>query len=125
VTRNQRWALDAQRFVAGWKPKEGDRAQAARLKTWCLKSPSLLQHSGAVQALAFLRSRGGDAGVFCDALAATLAEGKNGRTLLDDAQKAELPEYLAMSRDLIAVATWFRRFAQIELADVDEETSDR
>ncbi|MBU1432662.1 type III-B CRISPR module-associated protein Cmr5 [Myxococcota bacterium] len=116
MTRQQQWSLGAHQAVLSFKGSPLE----SKLNTHCQKSPSLFQQSGVVQTLAFLESRGEHGVTFCNALA-QVYKGKDIKQLLEDAQKAKLPDYLAMSRDLIEVAAWFRRFAQIELGDVTEE----
>ncbi len=118
-TRQQRWSLAAHSAVKGFRAK-GDDAKK-KLKTFCMKTPALIQRSGTVQALAFLLSRKGHGSDMADSLAKTLGSAKSGNELLERAQKMDLPDYLALTRDLLEVAAWFRRFAQIELADVREE----
>ena len=46
---------------------------------------------------------------------AQVLKGVSGDDLQKEAHKSELPAYLALSRDVMAVAVWFRRFAQAEL----------
>jgi hypothetical protein len=64
--------------------------------------------------------------MFCDELATTYGllatnDKRAGEVLQDQAQNAErLDQYLVLSRDLIDISVWFRRFAQSELADDDK-----
>ena len=124
MTRQQNWAIGARECVMRFTTS-GDKG---KLKTYCMKAPSLLQHSGTVQALAFLASRRGPATAFLDGLASVYFTGGQqtvpatpGRNLLELATKHELSEYLSLSRDLIEVSAWFRRFAQIEMEGIDEQ----
>lgn len=122
MTRQQRWAKLALERVRDHKGKGSE----SKYKTLCMKMPALLKQSGLVQSLAFMRSRSGQEGkMFCDELAAVYgvqAEGQKsaGEVLQDRSQRAVLPEYLVLSRDLIDISVWFRRFAQSELADDDK-----
>lgn len=116
-TRQQRWSLAAHKAVKSFR---GD-TDASKLKPLCMKAPALIQRSGAVQAVAFLQSRKHVGDKFTDALAGVLTPGEKGQNLLERAQNMDLPEYLALTRDLLEVAAWFRRFAQVELGDVEEE----
>jgi CRISPR-associated protein Cmr5 len=118
-TRQQRWSVAAHRAVLGFADAKDDKKK--KLKTLCMKMPALVQRSGAVQALAFVISRAEEGERFANAIADTLEPGRKGADLLEKCQTADLAAYLASSRDLIEVATWFRRFAQIELADVESE----
>ena len=106
------------------------KSTESKYKTLCLKMPTLLKQSGVVQALAFMRARSGEEGKeFCNDLSAVYGvptlDGKTaGKDLQDQAQTVALPQYLVLSRDLIEVSVWFRRFAQSELKaeDGDEGT---
>ncbi|GMV43316.1 MAG: hypothetical protein AMXMBFR64_50320 [Myxococcales bacterium] len=113
MTRQQKWSVEAHKYVLA---KKEDGAKA-KYNTFCRKMPSIIQQGGLVQALVFVLARGGDVGKgFVGDLAKTYgAAGED--ALLKRAQDAELADYLALSRDLIDVAVWFRRFAQIELGD--------
>jgi hypothetical protein len=71
-----------------------------------------------VQAMVFLKARGGNEGkAFAEDLAKVY--GSNLGALLAKAQGAALPEYMAMTNDLVNIAIWFRRFAQSELREVE------
>ena len=126
MTRQQKWAHAALAKVASHKGKSTE----SKNKTLCLKMPTLLKQSGVVQALAFMRARSGEEGKeFCNDLSAVYGvptlDGKTaGKDLQDQAQTVALPQYLVLSRDLIEVSVWFRRFAQSELKaeDGDEGT---
>jgi len=98
--------------------------EKSKIKTHCKKAAGLIQRSGLIQALCFLRARTGkDMGdYFCDALARVYGA-NNAAELSDRAQRASLPEYLMMTRDCIEVAIWFRRFAQIEMVNIKEESN--
>ena len=111
MTRQQRWSKAALENVQAWA---GNAERAKRFKTLCMKMPALIGQSGLVQALVFMQSRGDDGGKYVDALARTYSN-STGLALLQDVQKADLPVYLAQSRDLIEIATWHLRFAQILL----------
>ncbi|MES2641324.1 MAG: type III-B CRISPR module-associated protein Cmr5 [Myxococcota bacterium] len=109
--RAQAWSLGAHAKV---KAQRG-LPDAAAYRTLALKMPTLLHQSGPVQAITFVLSRGGAAGkVFADDLA-KVAEHGDGAALLKVVQEAELAPYMALSTQLIDIAAWFRRYAQIEL----------
>lgn len=119
-TRQQRWSLSAHQAVLGFA--KGTKDKQKKLKTYCMKMPALIQRSGAVQALAFVVSRGDEGREFIDALAGTYDSKLESRQLLTKAQEADrLSHYLALTRDLLEIAAWYRRFAQIELAGIDED----
>jgi CRISPR-associated protein Cmr5 len=109
MTRQQRWANEAFRRVLSRKGTD-----ESKYRTLCMKMPVLLKQCGVVQALAFIRAREEMGDEFCDNLAEVYGA-RDGRELFATSMKAKLPQYLALSRDLIEVSVWFRRFAQSEL----------
>jgi CRISPR/Cas system CMR-associated protein Cmr5 small subunit len=114
MTRQQVWANAAFEAVLARKEKDG----ASKFATYCMRGPNLMRQSGLVQALAFLLARApGDrmAREYVDAVARALEPDSNARALLDRARKADLAEYLFLSRSAVGVALWLRRFAQSEL----------
>ena len=117
ATRQQNWsksALDCVNAAA----KQGE-AYVGKYRTLCMKGAGLVRQSGVVQAIVFLKARGGDEGkAFADDLAKVY--GLKPGELLSKAQVAALPEYMAMTNDLVNIAIWFRRFAQSELRDLGE-----
>lgn len=125
MTRQQKWAHEALKRV---QKHQGAEASESKYRTLCLKMPSLLKQSGLVQSMAFIRARDEIGKTFCDELAevygASLADGKGrtGEELQQQAQTAQLSAYLILSRDLIEVSVWFRRFAQSELKDASEKS---
>ena len=110
LTREQRWASRALERIQ--QAKESQNADA--YKALVMKLPVLLMQSGLVQALVFVQSRDKVGPQMLRDLAAVHGS-TDGNTLLKNARSAEVPEYLALSRELVGVATWLRRFAQIEL----------
>jgi CRISPR/Cas system CMR-associated protein Cmr5 small subunit len=125
MTRQQQWAKEA---LARVKQQHG-KPKESKYRTLCMKLPSLLKQSGILQSLAFMRARDEIGKQFCDELAQVYGVPKEGEqsageVLQKRAQRAELNEYLVLSRDLIAVSVWFRRFAQAELRDSDETPTD-
>ncbi len=120
MTRQQQWATRAHEKVIELAHNQ-DRA---KLKTLGMKMPGLIQQSGLIQALVFVQTRRSGERLFgeffVDAVASVYGS-ESGRQLIDVTQKALLPEYLAMSRDIIEVSTWIRRFVQIEMKDIKEE----
>ncbi|MCB9524019.1 MAG: type III-B CRISPR module-associated protein Cmr5 [Myxococcales bacterium] len=116
-TRQQEWSLKAHTHVSKF---EKDTNNKAKLKTLCMKFPSLVQQAGLIQALVFVEARFAEPGkVFLDAVAGTYGETSSASALRMRAQNDNLPEYLALSRDITAVSVWFRRFAQVLLRDVE------
>jgi len=109
MTRQQRWAKGAFERVSRAKTT----SNAGEYKSRCMDTPSLMKQSGLAQAIAFLM---GKYSWFVDDLASVL-DGTDGKRLRQRALDADLAAYMALTRDVIAVAVWFRRFAQSELGD--------
>lgn len=117
MTRQQEWSREAlTRVLAVAKNAE----QAPAYNTLCQKMPGLVQRSGLLQAVVFVQSRGDAAAtLFADDIAQTYGlEGADDLRL--EAQTNALPAYMALTRDMIEVAVWFRRFAQIELGETED-----
>lgn len=111
MSRQQEWAQRAFTSVKSQVKASTEKKYA----TYCMKAPSMLLQSGLVQTTAFLRSRGDDAAkLYLNDLAKALGD-QSGDKLDERARAAALGEYLRLSRDAVAVASWFRRFAQVEL----------
>ncbi len=135
MTRHQQWARESLERVMARKGADGGQDEERQqrqgeYRSLCLKMPALLKQSGMVQALAFMRSRAGDGDsslgkAFCSDLARVYgqAEEDPGLALLKKAQKAALAEYLAMTREIIDISIWFRRFAQSELKEPKSKQS--
>ncbi len=125
ATRHQDWSRLALDRLTGRKGEKSSDFAIGKYKTRCLSTPSLLQAAGLVQGLTFIVSRDKTGQAYADDLAHTYAREAGGprdwKGLLQVAQRAELSEYMALSADLIQVATWFRRFAQSELDAVKED----
>jgi CRISPR-associated protein Cmr5 len=122
MMRQQRWSLAAHQCVLAKqtkdeKEKEEKRKKEANYKTHAIKMPSILQRAGLIQALVFLKSRT-EGTTYLDDLAKVY--GTETDALLERAKTADLAGYLALSRDIMDVAIWFRRFAQIELKGEEE-----
>ncbi len=114
MMRQQKWAHGALVEVRRWRGSEHE----AKLRTLCMKTPSLIHTAGAAQAVTFLMSRDKEVGKqFVQAVVEVL----HGPTETEAAYHERLlritqvGEYMTATRDLVAVAVWFRRFAQIEL----------
>ena len=111
MTRQQRWAKGAFEKVKAARGKPDE--QRYRYRSRCFETPILIRQSGLVQAIAFLlRVKGNHP--FVNDMASVLGAG-DGARLQRVAQEAPLSDYLALTRDAIAVSVWFRRFAQSEL----------
>ncbi len=107
-TRAQKWAEDAYNRVKA--RAQGDKAE--KYKDMALKFPVLVRQAGLSQALAFVASRGEEAHKnLVNDLAKTL--GREGLdALAREAMGAELLAYLRLTREVLGVAEWYKRFAQ-------------
>lgn len=115
MTRQQQWAHAA--YGAVKKRAEGAADVRKAYRSTALGAPILIRQSGLVQALAFWMTRSEAAAQeFTAELAATLGH-RDATSLMSAAHTATLPAYLALTRDAIEVAMWFRRFAQSELKE--------
>lgn len=113
--RQQDWSLKAHKLVG-----DVDSKTRSEYRTVAMKGPVLLQQSGVMQTLAFFLSRRDPAGRdWCRHLA-EIHGAKDAKALLRKAQHADMPDYLRLSRDLIDISIWLRRFAQIILEPSDE-----
>ncbi len=99
-----------------------DQSYRDNYGSMALRFPALVRSAGLVQALAFVNSRGKDEHRdFVYDLAAVLAklnqQDKKDREqafkwLFEQARTADLPHYLHLTRETLAVADWFKRFSQ-------------
>lgn len=117
-TRNQRYA--AQIFG---QISRLPKAQHEKYGSMAHKLPVLVRTAGLAQALAFVESRGSDEQKrLLDHLAEVVGAG-NQQTLVERSRKAELPEYMRLTRNALAALDWYKRFAQSVLgveADADK-----
>jgi CRISPR/Cas system CMR-associated protein Cmr5 small subunit len=110
--------------------------QRSQYGAFASKLPALLRSAGLCQAVHFLRSRDKDvANRLLDHLAQQLrrvdpqipAEGSGGEraaALCARVREAELPSYLWLSREAVAVATWYARLAKSELGYLPGEDAE-
>ncbi|MCS6869151.1 type III-B CRISPR module-associated protein Cmr5 [Thermus sp.] len=112
-TRSQNWAQAAYERVRARK----DWEKREEYQDMALKLPVLVRQAGLSQALAFVHSRGKEGHrAVGDDLAAVLGYG-NLEALAEAARRAELLRYLRLTREVLQVAEWFKRFAQALLED--------
>lgn len=122
-TRAQSWSLVA--FERVTSAKADKTVNSGKYRTSCMKMPGLIHQSGLLQALVFQVARDKDGARYVDDLARAWyhhdarAAGAGHVGLIQAVQAMELGSYLAATRDLADIAQWFRRFAQIELRDVE------
>lgn len=106
-TRSQEWAQKAYEKVEAAAGRGGEE-----YKDMALRLPILVRQAGLAQALAFVHSRGKEEHKrLGDDLAQVLGYG-NLVELAKAAREAELLAYLRLTREVLQVAEWFKRFAQ-------------
>jgi len=117
-TRDQKYAVDVYKRVL--EVKKAEKADRDRYGAMAHQLPILIRTAGLAQALAFLDSRDtkGHKQLLID-LTATV--GQPAGKLTDSARKAEMSEYMNLTRQVMAALLWYKRFAQSVL---DVKTSD-
>lgn len=98
----------------------------AKYKTLCMKMPSLLAQSGLAQTVTFLRARERKKNMsgerYLEEVIKVLGrEGiRNVEALQTQALTASLPTYMELTQALQTAMIWMRRFAQVEMAHLEE-----
>lgn len=114
-TRNQTYSNAAYGHVTSVSP-----AHKQKYGSMCHKLPVLVRQAGLVQALTFVDARGGQAHhELLDHLANTLNTDRE--DLMQRARRAELEEYMMLTRHVLDAMLWFKRFAQSVLKVTAEE----
>lgn len=106
ITRDQRRAQSAFQRIkdverSAW-PKEYGRQ--------CLRLPALIHQCGLCQALAFLQAKGAKRDE-CRQLLADIV-GVAGLGSAEHVRDAELTQYQILTREALACAQWFKRYAE-------------
>lgn len=109
MTREQKRAKSAFGRVVQYQSKE--KSWRDQYGGMAHKLPVLVRQAGLAQALAFVESRDKDAhrALLAD-LAQTVGLAKD--ALLKQSREAPLGEYLRLTREVLAIAQWYKRFAQ-------------
>ena len=104
-TRTQRFADDAFQRVKA-RQRQGDPGRYGR---FALSLPTLVRSAGLAQALAFAEAK--QQRDLLDDLASTL--GKDGAGgLLQASRELPVMEYMKLTREVLAAADWYKRYAQ-------------
>ena len=104
-TRTQRFADDAFQRVKA-RQRQGD---PGRYGSFALSLPTLVRSAGLAQALAFAEAK--QQRDLLDDLASTL--GKDGAGgLLQASRELPVMEYMKLTREVLAAADWYKRYAQ-------------
>lgn len=115
TTREQQRAYGAHQRVSAVAP--GMREEYGRQ---CLHLPALIHESGLCQALAFMEAKGANPKKphfmrLLEDLAAVGDLGASAAVMTKRAREAELAEYQHMTREALACAQWFKRYAEAVL----------
>jgi CRISPR/Cas system CMR-associated protein Cmr5 small subunit len=98
--------------------------QNKKLKTLCMKTPGLMCQSGLAQTVTFLRSREPGAGYSESYLQAIIKmSGFSGdiAKFHKHVLSRNVVEYIALTAKVQRSMEWLRRFAQIEMKDIQEQ----
>lgn len=125
-TRNQEYAAKIFEQVTQVL-KELRNEERNKYGSLAFRLPVLIRTAGLAQALAFADARGKDPGkrLLSDMAAVLGFEDKD--KLLRRSREAQLPEYMYLTRNVLAALAWYKRFAQSVLgveAGVDEGERD-
>lgn len=113
-TREQEWAQSAYDKVHNRQQK--DRSWQDKYISQARGFSQLVKTSGLAQAIAFVASRGEEAQrAFLHDVAGTLGY-ESVEDLEKRAREAPLSEYIRLTRQVLGVAQWYRRYADIILA---------
>jgi len=109
LTREQQRALTAHKQVAQVPETHWDKYRTATLK-----AQALIRNAGLCQALHFLQNKDDGAKVLVTDLQAHLKEGRvlKSADLLSEIRQAELPAYLAATREALQCLTWQCRMVE-------------
>ncbi len=114
TTRNQRWAERAYQVVNA--RKVGGDAEKEYLR-FAKRFPSLIHTCGLAQSISFAQARG-HGEVVSDLVFVLSHQGD----LPADSRRALLPQYLRLSREALAAASWIKRYAEAFLTDPEKGT---
>ncbi|GIX07837.1 MAG: CRISPR system Cmr subunit Cmr5 [Candidatus Poribacteria bacterium] len=111
-TRDQLYAQTVYAQVSQMAGEEIPKSDRNAYGSMAHRLPALIRSAGLAQALAFVEARGKEPHKrLLDHLAQTLGEGSRS-DLLERSRRAELPEYLDLTRRALAALNWYKRFAQ-------------
>ena len=119
----------AARALDGILKMRDDGERNKKFKTLCMKTPAMLAQSGLAQTVTFLRAREVRQGIgesFTGHLVDVLGiKGiRSARDLQTRAIEADLAEYMELSVSVSHALLWMRRFAQVEMAQIQGDDHD-
>jgi len=89
-----------------------DKDKCKKYGSMSHRLPVLIRTAGLAQALAFVEARGDAGGEKLLEDIAVVLKFKGKESLLESSREAELPEYMLLTRQVLAALTWYKRFAQ-------------
>ncbi len=119
----------AQRALIAVEQMKNEGELNGKFKTLCMKSPSVLIRSGLAQSITYLRSRNdtnnnnkyGD--TYLEHLIDVLGRKNTSVAKFQDVVlDAKIGEYMALTHSVQDAMIWLRRFAQVEMANVEEDS---
>lgn len=113
-TLSQEYAAKVYEQVADFGEKYKDEKSKERKQYGSMahKLPVLVRQAGLVQAVVFVETRGKESHKqLLNDLAATLGKA-DAKTFREECQKAELAEYMWLTRKTLAALEWYKRFAE-------------
>ena len=123
----------SQKFADKVFPNVQDASQqdnAAKYKTLCKKSGSLVRNSGLIQTLAFFQAKSQRKGEehhkkFYEHLQQELADLKilppKTTDLFDYVRKCSVPEYMYLTREILQLLNWHKRLAETLISMEDDD----
>lgn len=93
-----------------------DKDKCKKYGSMSHRLPVLIRTAGLAQALAFVEARGDAGGKKLLEDIAIVLDFKGKEALLESSRGAELPEYMLLTRKVLAALTWYKRFAQSVLS---------
>lgn len=112
-TREQEWAQSAYERVRNRDRENKDKGWRDKYLSLARGFPQLVKTSGFAHAIAFVLSRDEKAyNDFLQDVAATLRF-KSVSQLEEQARTASLPEYTRLTRQVLGVSQWYRRYVDI------------
>ena len=117
VTRAQQYAQKAFEKVQ-IQAKISTKDLRDKYSGFAKRFPSLIHSCGLAQALAFAQAKAPVG--YLEDLSFVLNRG-NPEVLFDNTRKAEIPEYIQLSREAIAAAGWLKRYAEALIQDEEDK----
>jgi CRISPR-associated protein Cmr5 len=115
-TNSQILAQKAYEDVSGVLARNPGRDDPYNKKyaTMAHRLPILIQTAGLTQALAFTHAKSQNVAAWDEYLdhVATAVERANGEALFLESQRASLPDYILLTKQVMAAIVWYKRFAE-------------